>query len=353
MVLCVDTPLISAETLKGLFRAHLISQNAGTILTTRIENPFGYGRIIRSQNGEIRAIIEEKDAAEDQRKVKEINSGIYIFQSPLIWEMVSKIKNENKKGEYYLTDVIWILKNLGHKVGAHSTLNADEIIGVNSRLDLSLAEKLARKTILAAHMLNGVTVINPENTYISPDAEIGNDTTVYPGTVIEGKTKIGKNCVLGPNSVIRDSIIGDNSQTVSSFVNGAKLAKNVKVGPFSNIRPGSVLKENSKVGNFSEVKKSTIGEDSKVNHLSYIGDSFVGKKVNIGAGTITCNFDGKNKNKTFIGDRAFIGSNVNLVAPIKIGQDVILAAGSTITENVPHKVLAIARSRQVHKKRKS
>ena len=352
LVICADTPLISVEALKGLFRNHLISQNAATILSAQIKNPSGYGRIVRSQSGDIRLIIEEKDATAEQRNIKEINSGIYCFKSPLIWDMVSKIKNDNKKKEYYLTDVISILKNLGSKVGAHCVQNSEEIIGVNSRLDLAVAGKEARKAILSRLMLSGVTVVDPETTYVSPDISVGQDTVIYPCTAIEGETKIGKNCSIGPNSFISDSVIGDGAQIRSSYCVSSKISDGVKVGPFANLRPGSVLKEGSRVGNFTEVKNSIVGEGSKVSHLSYIGDTMIGKKVNVGAGTITCNYDGTVKNKTSIGDRAFIGSNVNLVAPVKIGADVVLGAGSTITEDVPAKTLAIARARQVHKKRK-
>ena len=353
LVICADTPLVSVETLKGLFRNHLISQNAATILSAQIKNPFGYGRIVRSQSGgDVRLIVEEKDASEEQKKIKEINSGIYCFQSPLVWGMVSKIRNENKKKEYYLTDVISILKNLGSKVGAHCIQNSEEIMGVNSRLDLSVAGKEARKAILSRLMLSGVTIVDPDTTYVSPDISVGQDTVIHPCTAIEGDTKIGKDCSIGPNSFISDSDIGDGVQIRSSYCVSSKISDGVKVGPFANLRPGSVLKEGSRVGNFTEIKNSLVGEGSKVSHLSYIGDTAIGKKVNVGAGTITCNYDGTMKNKTVIGDRAFIGSNVNLVAPVKIGADVILGAGSTITDDVPSKTLAIARARQVHKKRK-
>ena len=352
IVICVDTPLISAETLKALFRNHLISQNDATILSSRVDNPFGYGRILRTAGGEVIGIVEEKASSDEQKKTKEINSGVYCFKSPLIWQIVSKVRNENKKKEYYLTDVISILRNLRYKVGAHCIINSVEIMGVNSRLELSGLEKIARKDILTRLMLGGVTVVDPDSTYISPDVSLGQDTIIYPGTTVEGKTKVGRNCSIGPNSFIKDTTIGDEVQIRSSYAVGAVINDRVKVGPFANLRPGTVLKSDSRVGNFTEIKNSYVGEGSKVSHLSYIGDAQLGRKVNVGAGTITCNYDGKAKNKTIIGDRAFVGSNVNLVAPVRIGSDVMLGAGSTITEDVPSKTLAIARARQIHKKRK-
>ncbi len=352
VVICVDTPLISTATLKAFFRVHLISQNAATILSARLKNPHSYGRILRSISGEVEGIVEEKDANLEQRKIAEVNSGIYCFRSPLAWSIISKIRNENKKKEYYLTDAISILKNLKERVGAYCIDTAEEMSGINSRIDLANAEKTVRKKVLSELMLSGVTVIDPENTYVSPEVKIGQDTVIYPGTIIEGKTVIGNNNILGPNSYIRDSDIGNDTQIRNSYVTGSKIEDKVKIGPFSNVRPGSVIKEGSRVGNFSEIKNSVLSEESKVNHLSYIGDTFLGKKVNVGAGTITCNYDGKNKNKTYVGDRVFIGSNVNLIAPVKIGADVVLGAGSTITDDVPSQTLAIARARQVHKKRK-
>ncbi|MFC1501462.1 bifunctional UDP-N-acetylglucosamine diphosphorylase/glucosamine-1-phosphate N-acetyltransferase GlmU [Elusimicrobiota bacterium] len=352
IVLCGDTPLIQPETLKALLKTHRLSNNAATVLTTNFSNPTGYGRILRSKEGNVLSIVEERDASQDQKKVKEINSGMYCFDSSLIWAAVSKIGNSNKKKEYYLTDVISILNSLGKTVGAYCVQNNEEILGINSRLDLACAEKIVQRNILVDLMHSGVTIIDPVNTYISADTKIGRDTVIYPGTIIEEKCSIGEGCIIGPNSFIKNSSIDSEVEIKSSYVVSSKVLKGAKIGPFSNLRPGSIIKPGAKVGNFSEIKNSTINEGAKVNHLSYIGDTYVGKKVNVGAGTITCNFDGVKKSKTFIGDGAFIGSNVNLIAPVKIGKNVILAAGSTITDTVPSDTLAIARNRQIHKKRK-
>lgn len=353
VVLCADTPLIKTATLNELLKYHKKSGNSATVLSSNFENPYSYGRIVRAQNGQVLGIVEEKDATPEQKQIKEINSGIYCFKSPLIWKVLKQIKANNNKKEYYLTDAISILNQMGEKVGAFCNVQSEEIMGVNNRLDLSVAEKIVRLTVLKNLMLNGVTIMDPENTYISADAVISNDTTIYPGTIIEGKVKIGSNCSIGPFSFIKDTVIGNHADIKNSYIVSSKIGDKVKIGPFAHLRPGTDLKNGVRVGNFSEVKNSTINFGAKVNHLSYIGDSIVGVDVNIGAGTITCNYDGVQKHKTIIGDRAFIGSNVNLVAPVKVGSDVVLGAGSTITDDVPSKSLAIARARQINKPRKN
>jgi bifunctional UDP-N-acetylglucosamine pyrophosphorylase/glucosamine-1-phosphate N-acetyltransferase len=352
LVLCADTPLIRPETLRRLITVHRKEKNAATVLSGRFSNPFGYGRIVRSASGRVKCIVEEKDATPEQKPITEINSGIYCFASPSIWNTVSRIRNMNAKREYYLTDAIAILDAGGRKVGAYSGVTPEEIFGINDRINLAAAEEIVRSRVLAQHMANGVTIPAPQHTYVLPGAKIGRDTVLYPGTVIESGTVIGNNCRIGPYTLVRESRIGDNAEIFFSCLNGATVGDGVRVGPYAHLRPGAVIRKGARVGNFSEVKKSVVGEGSKVNHLSYIGDAYLGRGVNIGAGTITCNFDGVNKNKTFIGDRTFVGSNVNLVAPIKIGADAVLAAGSTFTENVPGGALGIARSRQIHKTRK-
>jgi bifunctional UDP-N-acetylglucosamine pyrophosphorylase/glucosamine-1-phosphate N-acetyltransferase len=336
LVICGDTPLVTSETLNKLVSAHGAGGNAATILSAQAPNPFGYGRINRQNNGEVLGIVEEKDCTTQQRCINEINSGMYCFSSPLIWQVLSKIKNKNAKKEYYLTDAIEILRAGGERVDAQMLASIDEIMGINDRAGLADAEKLARKKILHGLMLNGVTVENPETTTVGADVKMGADTVIRSGCVITGKCSIGANCDIGPYAVMNDAIIGEAC----------------KVGPFAHLRPGTVLKTGAKVGNFCEVKKSVVGIGSKVNHLSYIGDATLGNNVNVGAGTITCNYDGKNKFKTVIGDRVFIGSNTNLVAPVTVGAGALIAAGSTITDNVPKDTLAIARQRQVNKKRK-
>jgi bifunctional UDP-N-acetylglucosamine pyrophosphorylase/glucosamine-1-phosphate N-acetyltransferase len=351
IVLCGDTPLITSETLRALLAAHRRGRHAATVLSALFPDPYGYGRIVRDADGFVREIVEEKDATPEQRQIREINSGIYCFQGPELWKALSRVKAENRKHEYYLTDVIAILNGQGRKVGAFSLGQPEEILGVNTRVDLARAEGLMRRRLNEDWMLSGVTIIDPSCTYISAEASIGQDTVILPGTIIEGNTKVGRGCVIGPGSLLRDAVIGNAVEVRLSVVTGASVADNGRIGPFSHLRPGAVLKENVKVGNFSEVKKSVVGAGSKVNHLSYIGDSFLGRNVNVGAGTITCNYDGVKKSTTVIGDRAFVGSNVNLVAPVRVGADVVLGAGSTITEDVPERSLAIARARQINKTR--
>ncbi|MCX5777642.1 MAG: bifunctional UDP-N-acetylglucosamine diphosphorylase/glucosamine-1-phosphate N-acetyltransferase GlmU [Elusimicrobia bacterium] len=333
LVLCADTPLITTDTLRSFLTYHRTSAHAVSILSAEFGNPFGYGRIVRRADGSVQGIVEEKDATGEQRKIREINSGIYCFSSPAIWQALKKIKPDNAKKEYYLTDVIEILNNAGQTAGACSLGVPTEILGVNTRVELAQAERLMNARILRRHMLNGVTIIDPDTTYISPDARIGADTVIYPGTVIEGATVIGERCVIKPHSVLTD----------------ARVDADALIGPFAHLRAGSVLKAGAKVGNFSEIKKSVIGPRSKVNHLSYIGDAILGADVNVGAGTITCNYDGEKKHTTTIGDRVFVGSNTNLVAPVTVGADAVIGAGSTITDAVPARSLALARARQINK----
>lgn len=352
LVLCADTPLIAADTLQGLLSFHRKRRNAATILSAHFSNPFSYGRIVRLPSGQVTGIVEEKDATPQQRAITEINSGIYCFKSPLIWQALSRVRNDNAKKEYYLTDVIGILDRAGEKVDAFSQVQPDEIMGVNNRRDLSVAEAKMRRAICERHMLEGVTIIDPATTHISAQAQIGRDTVLLPGTIIEGSSHIGAGCLIGPYACIKDSTVADQAEVRLSCVTEAALGTGVKIGPYAHLRPGAVLEAGARVGNFSEVKKSVIGEGAKVNHLSYIGDATIGRKVNIGAGTITCNYDGAHKHRTVIGDRTFVGSNVNLVAPVNIGPDVVLGAGSTITDDVPERSLAIARARQINKERK-
>jgi bifunctional UDP-N-acetylglucosamine pyrophosphorylase/glucosamine-1-phosphate N-acetyltransferase len=352
LVLCADTPLISDETLKELVTLHRRQKNDATILSSVFENPYSYGRIVRDPDSNVLGIVEEKDATVEQRAIKEINSGIYCFKSPMIWDVLSQITPQNKKNEYYLTDAIGIINRANGRVNATSHGTPHEIMGVNTRADLSVAESTIRSLIIRTLMLNGVTIADPSSTYISAETVIGQDTIIYPGTIIEGACTIGSNCRIGPYSFISAASIADGAEIRHSYVTESQIAANVKIGPFAHIRPGSVLQENARVGNFSEVKKSVIGRGSKVNHLSYIGDAELGEDVNIGAGTITCNYDGVKKYRTVLGDRVFVGSNTNLVAPVRVGAGVLIGAGSTITENVPENMLAIARCRQTNKEKK-
>lgn len=349
LVVCGDTPLIRDETLKSLVEFHQKQNAKATILTAVAENPYGYGRIIRNEKGQVSQIVEQKDASDEQQLVKEINTGTYCFDNKALFESLKLVKNENAQGEYYLPDVIEILKAQGEIVSAFTTDDFDEILGVNDRVALSQAEEIMRARINEKHMRNGVTIINPLTTHISMDAVIGSDTVIKPGVIIEGNTIIGEDCIIGPNSQITNSQIGNRTSVQNSVVISSIVGEDTTIGPFAHLRPDSQLGNHVKIGNFVEVKKSTLGNDTKVSHLSYIGDAEVGNDVNIGCGSITVNYDGKNKHKTIIEDRVFVGCNSNLVAPVKIGEGSFIAAGSTVTKEVPKDALAIARARQENK----
>ena len=351
IVMCGDTPLVQSKTIKSLLKYHIKNKNSATVLSGIIENPFGYGRIVRDKKGKVVCIVEESSATNQEKQIKEINSGIYCFDLRVLWKALIKVDNKNNKKEYYLTDVIAILNKDGYKTDAVALTNEEEILGVNTRKQLSVANKILRDRKNNELLAKGVTIINPETTYIDTDVVIGQDTIIKPNSYIEANTKIGRNCIIGPDTTIKDSLIADNVFITNSYIEKSKIEKGVKVGPFAHLRPNSVLKENVRIGNFSEVKKSVVGYGSKINHLSYIGDAIVGKNVNIGAGTITCNYDGKNKFQTIIKDDVFVGSNVNLVAPVNIGSKVFIAAGSTITDNISSNKLAIARERQIVKEK--
>jgi bifunctional UDP-N-acetylglucosamine pyrophosphorylase/glucosamine-1-phosphate N-acetyltransferase len=349
LVICGDTPLITPETMQELLDLHQNTGAKATILTAYAEDPTGYGRIIRNSKGHVGKIVEHKDANAEERKVTEINTGTYCFDNEALFNALSNVSNDNVQGEYYLPDVIEILKKNGDVVSAYQTLDFDETLGVNDRIALSQAEATMRKRINKKQMLNGVSIIDPTNTYISADAVIGRDTVLYPGTVITGATTIGEDCVVGPNSEIKDCHIGNNTSIRQSVTHDSEIGNDVNIGPFAHVRPASKIGNEVKLGNFVEVKKATFGEGSKASHLSYIGDAEVGKDVNLGCGSITVNYDGKNKYLTKIEDGVFVGCNSNLVAPVTIGKNAYVAAGSTITEDVPGDSLSIARARQVNK----
>lgn len=349
IVICGDTPLVTSETLEGLLELHESSQAAATVLTAHMDNPKGYGRVIRSEQGEVLRIVEQKDCSPDEDAVCEINTGTYCFDNAKLFSALDKVTNDNAQQEYYLTDVIGILREAGEKVLAYQTQDYAESIGVNDRLALSEAEQFMRERITRRHMLNGVTIIDPASTYIGADVIIGADTVLHPGTILKGKTVIGGDCVIGPNSEIENSVIADGVAVKYSVLCEAEVGASTTVGPYAYLRPGAKLGEHVKVGDFVEVKNSTIDDHSKVSHLSYIGDAKVGKNVNVGCGAITVNYDGYNKSVTEIEDDAFIGSNVNLVAPVKVGKGAFVVAGSTITKSVDENEMAIARSRQENK----
>ncbi|MGG0775607.1 bifunctional UDP-N-acetylglucosamine diphosphorylase/glucosamine-1-phosphate N-acetyltransferase GlmU [Bacillus rugosus] len=349
IVICGDTPLLTAETMEQMLKEHTHREAKATILTAVAEDPTGYGRIIRGENGAVQKIVEHKDASEEERLVTEINTGTYCFDNEALFRAIDLVSNDNAQGEYYLPDVIEILKNEGETVAAYQTGNFQETLGVNDRVALSQAEQFMRERINKRHMQNGVTLIDPMNTYISPDAVIGSDTVIYPGTVIKGEVQIGEDTIIGPHTEIMNSSIGSRTVIKQSVVNHSKVGNDVNIGPFAHIRPDSVIGNEVKIGNFVEIKKTQFGDRSKASHLSYVGDAEVGTDVNLGCGSITVNYDGKNKYLTKIEDGAFIGCNSNLVAPVTVGEGAYVAAGSTVTEDVPGKALAIARARQVNK----
>ena len=349
IVVCGDTPLIRSETMDALIEHHKKSEAKATILTAVTENPTGYGRIIRAENGQVLRNVEQKDATVEEQQVTEINTGTYCFDNKSLFEALKKVRNDNAQGEYYLPDVIGILQGEGALVSAYATDDFSETLGINDRVVLAEAEHVMRQRLAEQHMRNGVTIINPDNTYISADAKIGRDSILQPGTMIEGNTIIGEGCIIGPNSQIVNSVIGDRTTIHSSVVLESKMGADTSVGPFAHIRPETDLGNNVRIGNFVEVKKSTFGDGSKAAHLSYIGDAQIGSAVNFGCGTIVVNYDGKQKHVTTVEDDAFIGCNSNLIAPVTIGEGAYVAAGSTISKDVPKESLAIARVRQENK----
>jgi bifunctional UDP-N-acetylglucosamine pyrophosphorylase / glucosamine-1-phosphate N-acetyltransferase len=349
IVVCGDTPLIKAETMEALFKHHEETNAKATILTARAADPTGYGRVVRNEEGFVEKIVEHKDATEQERSITEINTGTYCFDNKLLFETIHKVSNDNVQGEYYLPDVIEILKNQGEIVSAYVTDSFAETLGVNDRVALAEAERIMKRRINEFHMRNGVSIIDPDNTYIGPDVTIGQDTVIYPGTTISGSTVIGSESQIGPNSEIGDCEIGNHTIIRQSAAFSSKIGSEVNIGPFAHIRPESDIHDEVKIGNFVEIKKTVFGRGSKASHLSYIGDAEVGSDVNIGCGSITVNYDGKNKFLTRIEDGVFIGCNSNLVAPVTVGKGAYVAAGSTITEDVPGEALALARARQVNK----
>ncbi|MDH6364814.1 bifunctional UDP-N-acetylglucosamine pyrophosphorylase/glucosamine-1-phosphate N-acetyltransferase [Enterococcus sp. PF1-24] len=349
LVISGDTPLLTAQTLDNLFEYHQGKNASATILTAHAENPAGYGRIIRDRVGIVERIVEQKDATEQEARVQEINTGTYCFDNQKLFEALEKIGTNNAQGEYYLTDIIEILKNAGDAIAAYQTADFQESLGVNDRIALAEANELMRQRINQNHMLNGVTLIDPQTTYIDAGVVIGSDTIIEAGVNIKGQTVIGEDCLIGTHSEISDSQIGDQVKIYHSVIEEAKISKGADIGPFTHLRPEAAIGEGAHIGNFVEIKKATIGENTKVGHLSYVGDATLGTDINVGCGTIFVNYDGKNKHQTVIGDHSFIGSGTNLIAPVTIGEKAVTAAGSTITEDVPDNAMAIGRARQVNK----
>ncbi len=349
VVICGDTPLVRAETIEAMIAQHVAQDAAATVLTALFDDPSGYGRVVRGAAGDVERIVEHKDCSPEEAAVREINTGTYCFDNRKLFAALDRVTNANAQGEYYLTDVIGILKAQGDRVGAIASADVSEAIGINDRVALGEAERLMQRRINKKHQLNGVTLIDAENTYIGADVSIGSDTVVYPGTVLKGSTSIGSDCVIGPGAELTDTVVGSGATIRQSVAESAIVGDDCNVGPFAYLRPGTKLGRHVKIGDFVEIKNASIGDHSKVPHLSYVGDAVVGSGVNIGCGAITANYDGYNKSMTEIGDDVFIGSNANLIAPIKIGSGAYVVAGSTITQNVEDNDVAIARERQVNK----
>lgn len=349
IVMYGDTPLVSPETIETLFQKHIEEKASCTVLSTFVDDPTGYGRIVRNNDGKIERIVEHKDASEKELEIREINTGIYCFDNEILWKYISRLSNDNQQGEYYIPDMVEICINEGFHVAIHVTEDHEETQGINNRVQLAQAEQILRRRIHKKHMLNGVTIIDPDTTYIGTDVSIGADTVIYPGTLIRGKCQIGENCEIGPYADITSSIIEDDVLIRHSTLSECIVQSGTTVGPYAHIRPGSRLGKEVRIGNFVEVKNSEMGDGSKASHLSYIGDAEVGDDVNVGCGVITVNYDGNKKHKTVIESHAFIGCNSNLIAPVKVGRGAYVAAGSTINKDIPADALAIARTRQTNK----
>ncbi|HWD39591.1 MAG TPA: bifunctional UDP-N-acetylglucosamine diphosphorylase/glucosamine-1-phosphate N-acetyltransferase GlmU [Fimbriimonas sp.] len=339
-----DAPLLSKEVFEAILEEH--KGVACTLAIATLEDPTGYGRVIRDDKGVPCRIVEEKDASPEQKKIKEVCTSLYCFDAQALFKGIKNLKNANAQGEYYLTDMVNILHGQGGKLQTFSTQDPGVLLGVNDRWQLSEAEKGMRMALLKKHAMDGVTLIDPDTTYIGLDVEIGVDTVIEPCTSILGATKIGSSCKIGPNTRIENSSIGESCTVLMSHLVRSTLGNEVKCGPFANLRPGTVLKDRVKIGNFVEVKNSSVGQETSISHLSYIGDAELGAETNIGAGTITCNYDGFVKSKTTIGDGVFVGSNSTLVAPITLEDGSFVAAGSTVTHSVPADGAAFGRARQ-------
>lgn len=347
VVLCGDTPLVTGDTIRSAYELHKENNCATTVITAVCDEPTGYGRIIR-KDGCVVGIVEEKDASEAERKITEINTGMFVFDIQKLNEALKFLTNDNAQGEYYLTDVLGILSGKGEKVLSYKA-PFEETLGVNDREQLSVADMLINKRNVKHLMENGVRILNPDSVRADADVIVGRDTVIYPNTILEGKTQIGEDCVIGPSTQLKNTVVGDGTEVISSVATDSKIGCNTNVGPFAYLRPNSKVGDEVKVGDFVEVKNATIGNGTKISHLTYVGDADVGERVNFGCGTVTVNYDGINKHRTVIEDDCFIGCNSNLVSPVTLHRGAYTAAGSTITDEVPEDSLAIARSRQIVK----
>ena len=346
MVLCGDTPLLTGALVKRLYEEHVKAGAKATVLTAVMPDATGYGRVIRTAAGDVEKIVEHKDATEEERAVQEVNSGIYCFEKEALFSALKNVGCDNAQGEYYLPDVLSILRERGEKIWAVAADDYEETLGVNSRLHLAQAEKILRRRKNIELMESGVTLMDPDSTFVDSNVIVGRDTVIYPFTWLEGKTGVGEGCTLGPPSRFTDAKIGNSVTAHFVYAHECEIESGATMGPYVHIRPDSHISNDVKIGNFVEVKNSKIGAGSKLPHLQYIGDCDMGAGVNMGCGTITVNYDGKQKFRTKIGDNAFVGCNSNLVAPVAVGDGAYVAAGSTITKDVPPEELAVARARQ-------
>lgn len=348
IILLGDMPLIDYKLINKVISYHSDKKNDLTVVTTEFNNPKGYGRIIRNEYGNIDSIVEHKDCTKEQKRIKEINTGIYIVNNKLLFDAVDKIDVNKRKGEYYLTDIVGIMRD-DYKVDAFVLWDSPKVMGVNDLFTISVAEKHLREYINKYHMLNGVSIINPETVTIGQGVEIGENVTINPNTFITGESVIEKDSVIGPNTEIHSSVIHKNVTVKHSIVYDSEVFENTTIGPFAHLRNKAIIGKNNRIGNFVEVKNSKTGNGTKAAHLAYIGDAITGQNVNFGCGSITVNYDGVDKHQTIIGDDVFIGCNTNLVAPLKVGNRVFIAAGSTVTKDIPEGAFAIARNKQINK----
>ncbi|MBE0501587.1 MAG: bifunctional UDP-N-acetylglucosamine diphosphorylase/glucosamine-1-phosphate N-acetyltransferase GlmU [Desulfuromonadales bacterium] len=346
LLLCGDVPLLRQETLQQLLDLHHAEEAMVTVLTAQVNDPYGYGRIIRDGKL-VQAIVEEKDATAEQKTIREINSGIYAFAAPYVFDALRNVGRENAQGEYYLTDIIAAASADGHTVRALQVESPEEVHGINDRIQLAAAARTIRQRLNAALMRQGVSMIDPETTYVDVGVQIGSDTILYPNVSLRGRTLIGRACIIEPGAVLTDCEIGDRVHIKpGSVLAGSKVGDDGAIGPMAHLRPGTILDGDNKIGNFVETKKAHLGIGSQASHLTYLGDAEVGRNVNFGCGTITCNYDGRDKHLTVVEDDVFVGSDTQFIAPVRIGRNSLIAAGSTITKDVPADSLAIARSEQ-------
>jgi len=334
LVLYGDTPLLTAETIHALLALHRTSRSAATLLSAQVPDPTGYGRVIRDRDGRVRKIVEEADCSAEERQVREINAGTYVFHQQALREAVHALTPGNAQSEYYITDTIGWLLTRGQQVSA-LVASAEETAGVNSRQELAAAEALMRRRLLERLMEAGVTIIDPATTYVHAGVQVGHDTVIHPQSYLEGATAVGARCTIGPQARLVDATLGDDVTVVASSVEHGAIGDGSTVGPYSRLRPGTRVGRFVEIGNFAELKNAVVGDHTKVHHMSYLGDVTVGARVNIGAGTVTCNYDGTHKHHTIIDDEVFIGSDTMLIAPIRIGKGAMTGAGSVVNKDVP------------------